>query len=147
MTQLESSRQRRLSLKPFSGGCRWCDGPVSPPRRTFCSADCVHEYKLRSNNRYMRDCVYRRDRGVCGICGVSTALIGRAILAAGTAAEGLRVRRAFSVPPKRKVWRRKHGGAVFDVDHIVPVARGGGLAGLNGGVSAPPPPLGAGLAG
>ena len=126
-----SSCERRLRLSPFTGGCRWCDGPVAPPRRTFCSAACVHEHKLRSIPNYMRGCVYRRDRGICGICGVSTVLVGRAIRAAETKAEEQRLRRLFGVPPKRKLWCRKNGGAVFDVDHIVPVAKGGGLAGLD----------------
>lgn len=126
-----ASRERRLRLAPFTGGCRWCDGRVAPPRRTFCSAACVHEHKVRSNNRYMRTCVYRRDRGVCAICGVSTVLVGRAIRAAETKAEEERLRGLFGVPPRRKLWRRKHGGAVFDVDHILPVAKGGGSSGLD----------------
>ena len=67
---MAASLQRRQPLLPFTGGCRWCGGKVQPPRRTFCGAPCVHEYRLRSSNRYMRDCVFRRDGGVCGICGV-----------------------------------------------------------------------------
>ena len=125
------SCERRQRLMPFSGGCRWCDGAIRPPRRTFCSAACVHEYKIRSNTQYMRRCVYRRDRGICAICGVSTALIGKAILAAETQDEAARIRTLFSVPASRKVWRRKFGSAVFDVDHIRPVCQGGGLAGLD----------------
>ena len=125
------SNERRLRLAPFTGGCRWCNSSIKPPRRTFCSAACVHEHKLRSDNRYMRGCVYQRDRGLCGVCGVSTILVGRAIRSAETKEEELRLRKIFSVPSKRKVWRRKHDGAIFDVDHIHPVAKGGGLAGLD----------------
>ena len=29
----------------------------------------------------------------------------------------------------RKIWSRKNGGAIFDVDHILAVVDGGGLAG------------------
>jgi 5-methylcytosine-specific restriction enzyme A len=50
--------------------CRWCDGPVKPPRRTFCSAKCVHEHKLRSSGSYLREWVEKRDKGVCRECGL-----------------------------------------------------------------------------
>ena len=26
--------------------CRWCDGPVKPPKKTMCSPECVHEILL-----------------------------------------------------------------------------------------------------
>lgn len=52
--------------------CRWCGKSVAPPRRTFCSDGCVHEWKLRSNPGYVRDLVLRRDRGVCALCKLDT---------------------------------------------------------------------------
>ena len=54
------------------GLCRWCSLEVPPRRFTFCSAYCVHEWKLRSQPRYLREQVFLRDRGVCGSCGVDT---------------------------------------------------------------------------
>ena len=35
-----------------------------------------------------------------------------------------------SVSLKRKIWIRKHGGGLWDADHIIPVKDGGGLCGL-----------------
>ena len=49
--------------------CRWCGTEVTGRRRTFCSDSCVHEWRLRSSTSYLRECVFKRDRGVCGICG------------------------------------------------------------------------------
>ena len=68
--------------------CRWCGREITDVRRTtFCSGSrarfwrgdvvwlgtgCVHEWLIRSNPGYARQCVYARDRGVCGRCGLDT---------------------------------------------------------------------------
>src|SRR6202051_3663885 len=52
--------------------CRWCRTEVPKGRRTFCSENCVHEWKLRTDPGYLRDKVFARDRGVCAKCGVDT---------------------------------------------------------------------------
>ena len=57
--------------------CRWCSGSVLPPRRTFCSDECVHQHRLRTNSTYLRTCVYKRDNGICAICHQDTKLIAR----------------------------------------------------------------------
>jgi 5-methylcytosine-specific restriction protein A len=49
--------------------CRWCKTAVSGRRRTFCSDACVHEWRLRSSASYLRECVYKRDKGICALCG------------------------------------------------------------------------------
>jgi hypothetical protein len=53
--------------------CRWCGTEVTPPRRTFCGDDCVHEWSVRSSAAYARTKVWERDKGVCALCGVNTA--------------------------------------------------------------------------
>ena len=55
--------------------CRWCGKGVKPPRRTMCSLECVHELQLRTNGRYLRDCVYNRDKGICQMCKIDTKKI------------------------------------------------------------------------
>ena len=52
--------------------CRWCGGEVPKRRVTFCSAACVHHWKLRTDPGYLREQVFERDRGVCGLCGIDT---------------------------------------------------------------------------
>lgn len=61
--------------------CRWCKSVVYPPRRTFCSQDCVRELSIRTSPNYLRDQVLKRDEGVCASCGVDT-LLQRHILSA-----------------------------------------------------------------
>src|SRR5215208_5051341 len=51
--------------------CRWCRGPVAPPRRTFCGDACVHEWKIRSSPWYVRREVKKRDKGICRLCGLN----------------------------------------------------------------------------
>ena len=36
----------------------------------------------------------------------------------------------YSISLKRKIWKRKHGGGLWDADHIIPVKDGGGSCGL-----------------
>src|SRR5579863_10082778 len=48
--------------------CRWCNLEVPARRSTFCSAWCVHEWRLRTDPGYLREQVFKRDRGVCAIC-------------------------------------------------------------------------------
>jgi 5-methylcytosine-specific restriction enzyme A len=98
--------------------CRWCNLEVPKGRLTFCSDFCVHEWRLRSDAGYLRERVFERDRGVCAICGVDTVaefahlkrLRGRARLAR-LASWGMR-------PGSRR--------SLWDADHILPVAEGGG---------------------
>jgi 5-methylcytosine-specific restriction enzyme A len=109
--------------------CRWCGKGVKPPKRTMCSPECVHELKLRINGRYLRDCVYKRDRGICALCNIDTKKT------ASTAnrlmgEEKLKFLADNSISTKRKIWVQKHGGGLWDADHIIPVKEGGGLCGL-----------------
>ncbi len=55
--------------------CRWCETPVPKGRRTFCSAECVHEAMLRSDPGYLRAQTKKRDKGVCAGCGTDTEAI------------------------------------------------------------------------
>ena len=49
-----------------------CGMSVLPPRRTMCSKECVHELRLRTSSRYVRDCLYMRDKGICCKCKIDT---------------------------------------------------------------------------
>ena len=109
--------------------CRWCNGPVKPPKRTMCSPECVHELSLRTNGNYLRNCVYKRDKGVCAICNIDTKQTAKKIfLLEGEERETFIKEHSISL--KRKIWIKKHGGGLWDADHIIPVVKGGGLCGL-----------------
>jgi 5-methylcytosine-specific restriction protein A len=48
--------------------CRRCTVEVPKGRITFCSEQCIHEWKLRTQPRYVRKCVFERDGGRCALC-------------------------------------------------------------------------------
>lgn len=106
--------------------CRWCRGLVPKGRRTYCSNDCVHEWRIRSDPGYLRHRVYQRDKGVCAKCGKDTDAMTREL-------SGLR-RKSWLEWQKRRaelgiLGQRK---TLWDADHITPVVEGGGECGLDG---------------
>jgi 5-methylcytosine-specific restriction protein A len=142
---------RYLEKKQFDGSCRWCGSrSIPPPRRTFCSPECVHQYRLRTSSQYIRECVYTRDRGVCAICGTDTKEIAKQIQESKCPCTQTKthykrkkvkvvehtescktLRTEHKIGTKRKVWRRKNGGGLWDADHIVRVEHGGGVCGMD----------------
>jgi 5-methylcytosine-specific restriction endonuclease McrA len=108
--------------------CRWCHSPVPPPKQTFCSPECVHEWRLRTDGSYLREQVFKRDLGVCAQCAADT----------GTMAQALRVARLTSESAHRALVKEfgltpaEAEKTLWQADHIVPVADGGGQCGLEG---------------
>ena len=100
--------------------CRWCRGPVAPPRRTFCGEACVHEWKIRSSPWYVRREVKKRDKGICRLCGLNVVKTHR---------EWTRAKPPATDRAARKRWRAERPR--WEADHIVPVADGGGECGLD----------------
>jgi 5-methylcytosine-specific restriction enzyme A len=100
--------------------CRWCRGPVAPPRRTFCGDACVHEWKIRSSPWYVRREVKKRDKGICRLCGLNVVKAHR---------EWTRGKPPVTDRAARKRWRAARPR--WEADHIVPVADGGGECGLD----------------
>lgn len=99
--------------------CRWCGGAVPCGRFSFCCDACVHEWRLRSDPGYLREQVFRRDRGVCARCGEDTEALRK-----NKRKLDYLARRQFE-----KVWGRRR--QLWDADHIVPVAEGGGECDLS----------------
>jgi 5-methylcytosine-specific restriction protein A len=101
--------------------CRYCESPVPPPKRTFCSKECVHQWSLRKSSSYVRACVFRRDKGICAACKTDCHKLRQS---------GHRMKyedykqfaKSLNMPYKRASW--------WDADHIVPVVEGGGECGL-----------------
>jgi 5-methylcytosine-specific restriction protein A len=133
--------------------CRWCRTEVMPPRRTFCSMPCIHEWKLRNQPEYTKHCVKERDHGVCKLCGVDTVILHQELKKLWSAyqkdcAEYLdlsipsetrrhnmsKIMEAFEekcLKPVAISWSRFQGKRIWDVDHVLEVAAGGGSAGLD----------------
>ena len=98
--------------------CRWCNLEVPSGRRTFCSAWCVEEWRLRSDPGYLRDKVLERDRGICAKCGLDCLETER------------RIKRLRGGARLKALLEWGLGGCfrktLWDADHIVPVVEGGG---------------------
>lgn len=123
--------------------CRWCNKETDSKRKTFCSPECIHEHKLRSNPGYVRDNLFERDKGICAVCHIDTKTLEFATKTV--------VHRARQLVNSRKIKtdvtqetidaivslclgvslgaRRADG--YWDADHIIPVCRGGGECGLD----------------
>ena len=105
--------------------CRWCDLEIlAKRRRTFCSDYCVHQHRLRTDPGYLRDQVFARDRGICAVCHADTIAIYNALKRARgpNRAAGLSIYGMKSITARRSLW---------DADHILPVAEGGGQCDLD----------------
>jgi 5-methylcytosine-specific restriction enzyme A len=105
--------------------CRWCDLEIlARRRRTFCSDYCVHQWRLRTDPGYLRDQVLARDRGICAVCSIDTLAAYNALKRSrGSArAAGLHLYGMKSITSRRSLW---------DADHILPVAEGGGQCDLD----------------
>lgn len=98
--------------------CRWCNLEVPGGRFTFCSDWCVHEWRLRTNPGYLREQVFQRDRGLCAICRVDTY------------AAYIELKRSRAMQRQKLLARwglkRMIRKSLWDADHIIPVAEGGG---------------------
>ncbi|MBV9762364.1 MAG: HNH endonuclease [Acidobacteriaceae bacterium] len=101
--------------------CRWCGLEAPAGRQTFCSDWCVEEWKLRSSPAHLRERVFERDRGVCAICRIDCL------------AEFRRIRKLRG-PARLKAtadWGLRGRKTLWDADHILPVAEGGGQCDLS----------------
>lgn len=115
-----SALPRAESGRPL---CRWCFGEVPRRRRTFCSDACVHEWKLRTDPGYLRERVFERDRGICAQCGTDTTTVRRDMRKLDYAARKKLLKTwGFNERSRKTLW---------DADHILPVAEGGGQCDLS----------------
>lgn len=131
--------------------CRWCRGPVLPPRKSWCSDKCVGDYRDRYDSSYQRRQVKKRDKGICSSCGLDTEAFRRELKEtyyAGMRERGITSdwRGEFYIhtsilekTPACMALLEKHGFTLKDVsfsghgmqdfwqaDHAVPVVEGGG---------------------
>ena len=99
--------------------CRWCNGPVAPPRRAWCSKECRREGLMRISSSYARARVEGRDKGVCAECGL----------------DARRLERRF-----RKLWRAAQLG--FGFEHSKRMFEKYGFDAAHDDLEHPPPAAG-----
>lgn len=113
------------------GRCRVCGKPARKGRRTTCSAECADRLLVLCHVSVQVWRVEKRDRGVCALCGWDTGTLRRIVEKRWQ--HGKADRWGYRpwgpvVDRDTRVWLR---GIVGDwsteVDHIVPVCRGGGV--------------------
>jgi 5-methylcytosine-specific restriction protein A len=118
--------------------CRWCEKEVDPPRITFCSNECVHNWKLRSNIKYLRQHVYMRDCGICARCNKDTRLLKikledlRAVLLREVGKEWEQSETWTVCLRENHLTRKEAWKSLWHADHILPVTKGGGQCGISG---------------
>lgn len=155
--------KERFTKAPYAGQkgrCAWCGTTDLPKRRkSWCSQKCVDEYLMRSSSSGMRAAVYKRDRGICAICGCNATQEYRKWKLARTEVQRLTQRLLqgivvgwWSIPagvvnPPTKTELRAfredllaryapgnwtpNRSSGWDADHIVPVVEGGGECSLD----------------
>jgi 5-methylcytosine-specific restriction endonuclease McrA len=123
---MQGGRANRADLPKGQNGralCRWCNLEVPPRRLTFCSEWCVHEWKIRTDPGYLREHVFQRDKGICAMCRADTrAAYFQLKLSRGIHRERLLARWGLKRINRKSLW---------DADHIIPVAEGGGECDLD----------------
>jgi 5-methylcytosine-specific restriction protein A len=93
---------------------------VSGRRRTFCSNECVHQWRLRSSTSYLRECVFERDKGICAVCRIDTHKHRRKVMRLPFAE---RMRELKSLIDRGVIHRGRKSW--WEADHILPVVEGG----------------------
>ena len=96
-----------------------------PPRKTYCSDACTHEWQLRSDNSYLRSQLFLRDKGICASCGLDTLTLRRRLYDLRDE-DRVRVGEEYGYTP-----HSSRSLSLWEADHVVPVFRGGGLSGLS----------------
>lgn len=132
--------------------CRFCQKECPTKRHTFCSPECVSEWKIRTQPDYAAKKVLERDRGVCQQCNVDCVALLESLRRVRHAERAERFQRAitfdirtgFPSDPKMPKFRalcdehaipermRGLSRRLWEMDHVVPVVEGGGECGLEG---------------
>ena len=80
---------------------------------------------MRNSARYARACVRRRDKGICALCGLDCTKLRKELNALPLED---RYKKAEELGiPKKRAYRK----SLWDMDHTLPVAEGGGECGLD----------------
>ena len=146
-----AERLRKLLDRP-KGSCTWCGEPVQRGRRHWCSEACVDRYQEVWSPERIRRLAFKRDRGICAVCGLDTQywrhwrdkLKTDYSYNRGEMAEHRSDQYPYSTQRNRRGRKNRRRFAryqaawnkilrhliAWEADHIVPVVRGGALLGM-----------------
>lgn len=124
---LKDLKEFPVIIKDGQRHCRWCQQPIKPPRKSFCSDKCSHELQLRISPSYVRYCLKKRDKEICAICHLDC----RALRIKLRALYKTNKNEWLFLIKKYKIPKGRRHKSLWDADHIVPVSEGGGLCDLS----------------
>lgn len=150
-------RVRTISVPRFrkllgreKGQCTWCGAKLPRHRTSWCSDECVHEFRIRYHASYIRHRVFERDKGVCAMCGNDSHYwlrfyhkiqdyvyngrwktdVCQDWRTHKRNKRGRKNRRKMERRAKGSNWAPIHEYSQWEADHIVPVVEGGSSLGL-----------------
>jgi hypothetical protein len=128
------STKRYLTIDDFErpgwqrGLCRVCLQPVGKGRRTTCSAECADRLRVLCFWNVQRRRAEERDQGVCQMCGFDMWRLRRIVNATLPARQSGGGLHAYVLDGPTADWLLARTGPwTPEIDHIVPVCRGGGV--------------------
>ena len=117
--------------------CTWCGDQVGKGRSTWCSDECVTEFRSRCDSQYQARAAASRDQWICQLCGRDVRQAKKdyevELAELKKAAGSLYSPAGFMAPQYVTAIENlqlKHGYARsswYEIDHIVRVEHGGGL--------------------
>ena len=128
--------------------CGWCRSPLDRRSIAWCSDECADEFSVRTSRGHVAALAYRRDHGVCRMCGLDTEQVVRIVDRLRERSERRRLRSGgYREPTDLDALRwervrtelanrgygfvdRWHTPTLWEADHIVAVIEGGGCCGL-----------------
>lgn len=116
--------------------CVECGGALKGRQQRWCGQRCVDAYMIRAWPTHARRKVYQRDHGRCTLCGLDTVAlvhdILRTVRTEVPSYRTLRVKNMLRAHGMQTHWKRFlfRRPTLFDVDHVIGVAQGGGECGL-----------------
>ncbi len=134
-TKRHSRIEQPFDTKAIDRPCCYCGKPRPAGRRRWCSDECVTDFRVRRGDASLiASLLRRRDQEACQQCGTDLKQVLRVLELAIRAIEDddrylprwrakAQVFGLFGVPQ----WRER----LWDADHILPVAEGGGGCGLD----------------
>lgn len=111
--------------------CRYCGREVGLGGGPWCSERCrkeaLHRFSLANDPAYQRRAVWDRDRGVCAACGRDTLALWHRLREGPTSEQARLANRLLQEGYDRHRLERL---VLWEMDHVRPVAEGGGGTGL-----------------